>query len=66
MPNRFGDPAEPDPPDDPGATPADSHDPRCRSGWIDRDADHPVPCLRCKPHLDPETRRLQMGLGDKK
>lgn len=26
---------------------------RCRRGWIDRDADHPVPCLVCKPHLAP-------------
>lgn len=24
---------------------------RCRRGWIDPDADHPVPCLICKPHL---------------
>lgn len=24
---------------------------RCRRGWIDRNADHPVPCLVCKPHL---------------
>lgn len=26
------------------------HPPYC-SGWIDRDADHPIPCLACKPHL---------------
>lgn len=24
---------------------------RCRNGWINRDADNPVPCLVCKPHL---------------
>jgi hypothetical protein len=24
---------------------------RCKNGWIDRDADHPVPCLTCKPWL---------------
>lgn len=24
---------------------------RCHRGWIDRDADKPVPCLVCKPHL---------------
>lgn len=24
---------------------------RCRNGWIDRDSDHPRPCLTCKPHL---------------
>lgn len=27
------------------------HDPRCRDGWIDRDADPAVPCLRCRPYL---------------
>lgn len=24
---------------------------RCDGGWIDRDADHPRPCLRCRPRL---------------
>ncbi|WP_285485611.1 hypothetical protein [Amycolatopsis taiwanensis] len=24
---------------------------RCDDGWIDRDADHPQPCPRCRPHL---------------
>lgn len=28
---------------------------RCSNGWIDRNADHPVPCLVCKPHLDRST-----------
>lgn len=28
---------------------AQSH--RCRGGWIDRDADNPVPCLQCRPWL---------------
>lgn len=35
--------------DDEPATPF--HDPRCRNGWIDRDADQAVPCLVCRPHL---------------
>lgn len=43
----------------------EDHRKRCR-GWIDRDADHPVPCLRCKPHLAPDVRRRHLGLGDKK
>lgn len=25
----------------------------CDDGWLDRDADQPKPCLRCKPHLAP-------------
>lgn len=30
----------------------------CRNGWLDDDEDgHPVPCLRCKPHLHPEGPR---------
>lgn len=41
------------------------HKARC-SGWIDRDADQPKPCLRCRPHLAPEERRRAMGLGEKK
>lgn len=41
------------------------HKARC-SGWIDRDADHPVPCLQCKPHLAPDVRRRHLGLGGKK
>jgi hypothetical protein len=32
------------------------HDPRCKDGWIDRDADRPVPCLDCRPHLRPVVR----------
>ena len=23
----------------------------CDHGWLDRDADRPVPCTRCRPHL---------------
>lgn len=23
----------------------------CDHGWLDRDADPPQPCLRCRPHL---------------
>lgn len=34
------------------------HDPRCDgSGWIDRDSDHPKPCLKCKEHLRPKFER---------
>lgn len=66
MPDRFGDRAEPDPPDDIAESDADFHDPRCRKGWIDRDGDHPKPCLRCKPHLAREARIRRMGLGGKK
>ncbi|WP_409186691.1 hypothetical protein F9C11_21620 [Amycolatopsis sp. VS8301801F10] len=35
----------------------DGHDPRCRNGWLDRDADPAVPCLVCKPHLAPNLLR---------
>lgn len=42
-----------------------AHKEKC-SGWLDRNADQPKPCLRCRPHLAPEARRLRMGLGDKK
>jgi hypothetical protein len=41
--DRTGEPVEPD-----------EHD--CQGGWIDRDADHPVPCLVCRPHLAPAQR----------
>lgn len=35
-----------------------THDPRCDGhGWIDYDADHPVPCLDCKPKLRPSELR---------
>ncbi|MGW5743832.1 hypothetical protein [Amycolatopsis sp. NPDC003861] len=27
---------------------------RCDRGFVDRDADHPVPCLVCRPHLAPD------------
>lgn len=31
------------------------HDPRCRDGWLGEDAhDRPIPCLACRPHLDPQ------------
>lgn len=32
------------------------HKKRC-SGWDDPDADHPRPCLRCKPHFRSGTSR---------
>lgn len=41
----------------------------CDNGWVDRDADHPIPCLHCRPHLTPQPRppepdpaRIQAGL----
>lgn len=36
-----------------GELPPDDEEPcDCESGWLDYlDADHPVPCPRCKPHL---------------
>jgi hypothetical protein len=56
--DRFGEPTEPPVEDDDPST----HDPRCRNGWIDRDADHPVPCLVCRPKLAPEERRRRAGI----
>jgi len=32
------------------------HDPRCRGGWIDRNADPAVPCLVCRPYLRRKVR----------
>lgn len=59
--DRTGEEIEPEDDSLPAPKP---HDPRCRKGWLDRDA--AVPCLVCKPHLDPDVRRRRMGLGDKK
>ena len=39
--DRTGEPIETDDEDD------DQH--RCQNGWIDRNADRPVPCPECKP-----------------
>ncbi|MDV7101654.1 hypothetical protein R4227_16405 [Gordonia amicalis] len=34
------------------SSPMADHDPRCDGGWLGgRDADHPRPCLQCRPHL---------------
>lgn len=44
--DRYGEPIEDD--DD-----TDDRPHRCRRGWINREADNPVPCLVCKPHLAP-------------
>ena len=46
-PDRYGD-------QEPAVDGAAEH--RCDGGWIDRDADKPVPCLVCKPHLAPANR----------
>lgn len=43
--DRYGEPIE----EDDDAPVVRPH--RCRRGWINRDADRPVPCLVCKPHL---------------
>lgn len=52
--DRTGEPIDDAPP---------THDPRCDgNGWIDPDADTPVPCLDCKPHLAPH--RLRRALLD--
>lgn len=56
-PSRYGDP-DPQPVDD---EPPESHHPRRRKGWIDRDGDPPVPCLQCKPHLAPGRRVHRIG-----
>lgn len=63
--DQFGEPETEQDDTAPGEAELAEHKKRC-SGWIDRDADHPKPCLRCKPHLAPEERRRAMGLGGKK
>lgn len=51
MPDRYGD-------DEPGPA-ADVH--RCNKGWIDYyEADHPVPCLVCRPNLARDVRRADL------
>jgi hypothetical protein len=57
--DRFGEPIE-EPAEDGPSEPL--HDLRCRNGWIDRDADVPVPCLICRPHLAPDRLR-EKALG---
>jgi hypothetical protein len=54
-PNRFGEPDDEEPPADDGPA-VDAH--KCDSGFIDADADHPVPCLVCRPHLAHRVTRL--------
>lgn len=56
--DRTGEPIE----DESESVDAPFHDPRCRNGWIDRDADQPKPCLLCRPHLAPE-RLHRRALG---
>ncbi|SMD24195.1 hypothetical protein [Lentzea albidocapillata] len=34
----------------------------CDQGWLDRNADHPRPCLTCRPHLAPHRRRADLGI----
>ncbi|WP_146073756.1 hypothetical protein [Amycolatopsis sp. CA-126428] len=29
----------------------------CDRGWLDREADHPIPCRVCRPHLAPPQPR---------
>lgn len=54
--DRYGEPIEDDDP-----PPVRPH--RCRRGWIDRNADHPVPCLVCKPHLARRDDRVREEAG---
>jgi hypothetical protein len=54
--DRTGEPVDTDPPE-PELEPP--HDPRCRNGWIDRDADKPVACTDCKPWLKPDRLRAK-------
>lgn len=50
-PDRYGEPLE-------DAPEPSLHDPRCDGhGWVDRNSDHPKPCLDCKPHLAPAVLR---------
>lgn len=35
----------------------------CDGGWIDRDADQPIACTRCRPHLAVR-RRVRGGWSD--
>ncbi len=42
--------------EDDDTEPARPH-PRGCTGWIDRNADRPVPCLVCKPHLAPTVKK---------
>ena len=62
-PNRYSEPDEDaideHPPDD---APVEEQSHECRKGWLSKpDADHPVPCLICKPHLAPENRVHHLG-----
>lgn len=51
--DRFGEPVEEPPDDEQSPAPPPAEEPcDCDNGWLDYlDADHPVPCPRCKPHL---------------
>jgi hypothetical protein len=50
MPDRFGDEPETEP---------EVH--RCKNGWLDYyEADHPVPCLVCRPNLARAVRRADL------
>ncbi|MGI5222197.1 hypothetical protein [Nocardia sp. CA-290969] len=50
MPDRYSDPERLD------EVALAQHRETC-SGWVNPDADHPQPCLLCKPHLRSGTRR---------
>lgn len=53
-PTRYGDPDH-----EPVDEPPEPHE--CRRGWLDPDADTPVPCLVCKPWLKSEQRVHRVG-----
>lgn len=59
--DRYGEPIDPEDLDEQPVHPY-----RCRrSGWIDRDADHPIPCLVCKPHLARTDQQAQLVVGER-
>lgn len=59
-PDRYGERPDEPPEEAPDAeaVPVDAH--TCDRGWVDREADHPVPCLVCRPNLAPGLR-LRLG-----
>lgn len=58
--DRYGDPVDLDDGQLVDEHQAATHQPHhCDDGWLDRDADNPVPCLHCRPHLTPQPRPPQ-------
>jgi hypothetical protein len=44
--------------------PVDDEPCGCDGGWLDREADHPVPCPACKPWLTQAERRRRVHGND--